>query len=63
MSSHQLHRTLAGTYKTAPDLREYEEEAVPFDDVIRRLASKPAQKALAKRKPAKARKRRVTASQ
>ena len=36
-----------------PDLSDYEEEAVPFDDVIRRLASKPAQRAMTKRKPAK----------
>jgi hypothetical protein len=38
---------MAQPAKTAkPDLREYEEEAIPFDDVIRRLASKPAQKAM-----------------
>jgi hypothetical protein len=50
---------MAAKPKTAkPDLHEYEEEAIPFDDVIRRLASKPAQKALAKRKPPKARKRK-----
>jgi len=36
------------------DLREYEEEAIPFDEVIKRLAraKTPAQKAPAK-KPAK----------